>query len=93
MGDFNNWNIQWNTLYNTGVEDQQCMCIRQDNFLTYHVLEITRGARVLDLVLSSQGEFVDNTTSTNKNHWAAALIINCILISKLNQTKQKLANE
>ena len=32
----------------------------QDNFLTQHVLEPTRAARVLDIVLSSQKECVDN---------------------------------
>ena len=32
----------------------------QDNFLTQHVLERTRAATVLDIVLSSQKEFVDN---------------------------------
>ena len=32
----------------------------QDNSLTQHVLEPTRAARVLDIVLSSQKEFVDN---------------------------------
>ena len=36
------------------------MCLVQDNFLTQHVLESTRAARVLDIVLSSQKEFVDN---------------------------------
>ena len=54
MGDFNHGNIQWDTLESTGVEDQQCMCLIQDNFLIQHVLEPTRGGRVLDLVLSSQ---------------------------------------
>ena len=54
------WNIQWDTQDSTVVEDQQFMCIIQDNFLTQHVLEPTKGARVLDLVLSSQKEFVDN---------------------------------
>ena len=60
MGYLNHWNIQWDTLESTGVEDQQLMCLTQDNFLTHHVLEPTRGAGVLDLVLSSQKEFVDN---------------------------------
>ena len=60
MGDFNHGNIQWGTLESTGVEDQQFMCLIQDNFLIQHVLEPTRGGRVLDLVLSSQKEFVDN---------------------------------
>ena len=36
------------------------MCLIQDNFLIQHVLEPTRGGRVLDLILSSQKEFVDN---------------------------------
>ena len=36
------------------------MCLIQDNFLTQHVLESTRATRVLDIVLSSQKELVDN---------------------------------
>ena len=60
MGDFNHGNIQCDTLESTGVEDQQCMCLIQDNSLIQHVLKPTRGGRVLDLVLSSQKEFVDN---------------------------------
>ena len=39
---------------------QWFVCLVQDNFLTQHVLEPTRAARVLDIVLSSQKEFVDN---------------------------------
>ena len=49
-----------NSLQSTGVEDQKFLCLVQDNFLTQHVLEPTRAARVLDIVLSSQKEFVDN---------------------------------
>ena len=60
MGDFNHGNIKWDTLQSTGVEDQKCLCLIQDNFLTQHVLEPTRAARILDIVLSSQKEFVDN---------------------------------
>ena len=60
MGDFNHGNIKWDTLQNTGVEDQQFLCLIQDNFLTQHVLEPTRATRVLDIVLSSQKELVDN---------------------------------
>ena len=51
--------VQWNTLESTGVEYQQFVCLIQDNFLTQHVLEPTRGARVLDLVLFSQKELVE----------------------------------
>ena len=56
----NHGNIKWDTLQTTGVEDSTFLCLVQDNFLTQHVLEPTRAARVLDLVLSSQKEFVDN---------------------------------
>ena len=60
MGDFNHGNIKWDTLQSTGVEDQTFLCLVQDNFLTQHVLEPTRATRVLDIVLSSQKELVDN---------------------------------
>ena len=54
MGDFNHENIKWDTLQSTGVEDQTFVCLVQDNFLTQHVLEPSRAARILDIVLSSQ---------------------------------------
>ena len=60
MGDFNHGNIKWDTLQSAGVEDSTFLCLVQDNFLTQHVLEPTRAARVLDIVLSSQKKFVDN---------------------------------
>ena len=60
MGDFNHGNIKWDTLPSTGVEDQTLLCLVQDNFLTQNVLEPTRVARILDIVLSSQKKFVDN---------------------------------
>ena len=60
MGDFNHGNIKWDSLQSTGVEDQKFWYLVQDSFLTQHVLEPTRAARVLDIVLSSQKEFVDN---------------------------------
>ena len=60
MGYFNHGNIKWDLLQSTGVEEQKFLCLVQDNFLTQHVLEPTRAARVLYIVLSSQKEFVDN---------------------------------
>ena len=47
MGDFNHGHIKWDTLQSTGVEDSTFLCLVQDNFLTQHVLEPTRAARVL----------------------------------------------
>ena len=60
MGDFNHGNIKWDTLQCTGVEDQKCLYLVQDNFLTQDVFETTRTERVLDIVLSSQKELVYN---------------------------------
>ena len=62
MGDFNHGYIKWDTLQSTGVEDQMQLCLVQDNLLTQHVLEPTRAARVLDIVLSSHTLFVDNVS-------------------------------
>ena len=56
MGDFNLGNIKWDTQQSTGVEYQQFLCLVQDNFLTQHVLEPTRAARVLDIVLSCRDD-------------------------------------
>ena len=44
----------------SGREDQEFLNLVQDSFLFQHVLEPTRGKNVLDIVLSSQKEFVDN---------------------------------
>ena len=60
MGYFNHGNIKWDTLQSAEIEDQTLLCLLQDNFLTQHVLEPTRTARILDIVLSSQKEFIDN---------------------------------
>ena len=60
MGDFNHGNIKCDSQQSTGVEDQKCLCLVQDNLLSQHVLEPTRAERVLYIVLSSQKEFVDN---------------------------------
>ena len=60
MEDFNHGYIQWKSLESTGGEDQQFIFLIQDSFLTQHVLEPTRGENVLDIVLSSQNELVDN---------------------------------
>ena len=34
MGDFNHGDIKWDTFQSTGVEDQQFLCLVQDNFST-----------------------------------------------------------
>ena len=51
MGDFNHGHIQWKSLESTGGDDQPCLCLIQESFLTEHVLEPTRGENVLDIVL------------------------------------------
>ena len=60
MRYFNHGLIQWKSLQSTGSEDQIKFYLVQDSFLTQHVLDPIRGENVLDIVLSSQKEFVDN---------------------------------
>ena len=43
-----------------GVKIKSFFYLVQDSFLTQHVVEPTRGENVLDIVLSSQKEFIDN---------------------------------
>ena len=50
----------WGYFVGKGSEDQKCINLVQDSFLSQHVLEPTRGENVLDIVLSSQKEFVYN---------------------------------
>ena len=57
MGDFSHGHRLWKYLENTEGEDQQLIFLI---FLTQHVLEQTRGENVLDIVLSSQNELVNN---------------------------------
>ena len=56
MGDFNHGHIQWKSLESTGGDDQQFSFLIQESFL----IQITRRENVLDIVLSSQKELVDN---------------------------------
>ena len=51
---------QWKSLESIGGKDQRFLLLIQDSFLIQHVLEPSRGENVLDLVLSSQKEIVDN---------------------------------
>ena len=56
MGDFNSGH-----LYRVpGERIKSFFNLIQDSFLSQHVLEATRGENVLDIVLSSQKEFLDN---------------------------------
>ena len=60
MGDFNHSHIQWESLESAGGDYHQFLLLTQDCFLTQHVLEPTRDGNVLDLILSSQNELVNN---------------------------------
>ena len=44
----------------TWCEEQQFLLLIQDSFLTHQLLELSRGQNVLDLIVSSQHELVDN---------------------------------
>ena len=60
MGDFNHGYIQWKSLESAGGDDHQFLLLTQDCFLTQHVFQSTRGGNMLNLILSSQNELVDN---------------------------------
>ena len=79
MGDFNHGDIKWDSQQSTGVEEQKLLCLVQDNFLTQHVLEPTRAARVLYIVLSSHKEFVDNVVIQEPLGSSDHNQLNCIL--------------
>ena len=51
---------QWESLESAGGGDHQFILLTQDCFITLYVLEPTKGGNVLDLILSSQNELVDN---------------------------------
>ena len=59
VGDFKG-HIQWKSLESTGGGNKHFMFLIQDNYLTQHMPEPTRGENVLDVVLSSQTELLDN---------------------------------
>ena len=80
MGDFNHSRIQWKSLQSTGSEDQTFLNLVQDSFLIQHVLEPTRGENVLDIVLSSQKEFIE--MSGYVSHWDVVITTRYILSSK-----------
>ncbi|KAK2194296.1 hypothetical protein NP493_116g02031 [Ridgeia piscesae] len=50
----------WSSPHEAIYSIQEFLNLVQDSFLSQHVLEATRGENVLDIVLSSQKEFVDN---------------------------------
>ena len=52
--------IQWTFVQSTRREDKEVLKLVQNSFLSQHVLEPTRGDNVLDKVLCSHTEFVDN---------------------------------
>ena len=59
MGDFNHADIRWNSL-DSCDDSKAFLMLVQDCFLTQHVSEPTRGDNILDLILSTQKEMIDN---------------------------------
>jgi hypothetical protein len=58
MGDFNYGDIDWETLDTMG-EGKEFLDLIQDCFLMQHVKEATRSDRILDLILSTEPELVE----------------------------------
>ena len=70
--------------------DTLCMFLNlvQNSFLTQHVLEPTRGENVLDIVLSSQKEFVDNVKICEPLGWGDHNQINFIIKVKEERNRK-----
>ena len=93
MEDFNHGHIQLKSLESTGGEDQPFLLLIPDSFLIQHVLELTRGDSVLDIVLSSQKELVDNVKIHeplgNSDHYQIHFDINVKSESKNKKTYRR----
>ncbi|KAJ8031241.1 hypothetical protein HOLleu_27911 [Holothuria leucospilota] len=59
LGDFNHRTISWDILA-AGSEGAEFLSLTQDLFLTQHVKAPTRGENILDLVLTTSPELVEN---------------------------------
>ena len=59
MGDFNHPGRNWNYL-ESAADSEAFLLLMQDCFLTQHVLAPVRGGNVLDIVLSSQEELIND---------------------------------
>ena len=60
LGDFNYGDINWETLQAENGSSRKFMEIISDLFLTQHVKEGTRGERILDVVLSTGQDMVED---------------------------------
>ena len=90
MGDFYHGRIQWKSLQSTGREDQQFKNLVQDSFLIQHVLEPTRrGENLLDIVLSSQKECVDNVKICEPLGCSVVITTICISSSKVKGERNR----
>ena len=61
MGDFNYGDIDWESMETTG-EGSKFIDLIQDCFLEQHVMDATRGGKILDLVLSTEPTLVEEVT-------------------------------
>ena len=60
LGDFNRRSISWDYLVTARSEGVAFLSLTQDSFLAQHVRDPTRGENILDLVLTTSPELVEN---------------------------------
>ena len=65
MGDFN-YHINWENMAAERIQDERFLNCINNNFLTQHILEPTRGKNILDLVITSDEHLVD-TVNVGQN--------------------------
>jgi len=62
LGDFNLPTIDWTHLGGVTRHDDMFLEIVKDNFLTQHIMSPTRGTNILDLVITSDSNMIENLT-------------------------------
>ena len=85
MGDFNYRDVDWNTLADTSPNSKMFDNCLEDNFLIQHVKETTRNEFVLDLVITSEPDIIQETevlgkfmtSDHNLLHWSMDIMVNC----------------
>ena len=64
IGDFNYRDIHWPTLQTKG-EGQELLDLLDESFLFQHVDKPTRGRNILDLIISTEEDMIDNFYTSN----------------------------
>lgn len=86
VGDFNYPGINWQSFEYGNSNEEVFVNLTHDCFLTQHVMEPTRSGNVLDLVLTTEPNMVENLIVGEKFSTSDHQMIECDIVTK---TKEK----